>query len=609
MSVDRTENKNDRKGLAQVGYCLKYLMNFLRPYKGGLVLGLLMVVVANITFAVMPVVEGEMTTQLFSDGEAILKGVEGAHVHFDVIFGIMGTLVIIYIIKTVSQLITAVFLTRVLHQAMCDIRNALQKKIQRLPVRYFDDHAFGDVLSCVTNDVDTLSNALQETLQRVLAAILTFIFVIGMMFYIHTILACIAILIIPLSLIVTRFFVTRSQKLFDTQQETLGELNGTITEMYGGFNEIILYNRQKMALDKFHDVNDRMRKASFRAQFASSLISPCISLITYLIIGSVAVMGCLFVMNGTLLLGNLQAFVRYIWQINDPLSQISQLSSQVQSAFAAMGRIFNLMDEEEEVQNGKVEIRPDKVRGEVTFDHVVFGYDDETLMRDVNFQAKPGKMVAIVGPTGAGKTTLMNLLLRFYDVKGGAIKIDGIDIRDMNREELRQLFSLVLQDTWLFKGSIYDNIHYGRLTARKDEVISAAKMANVHHFIKTLTGGYNFEINEESSNISQGEKQLLTIARAILKDPRIIILDEATSSVDTRLEKMLQDAMHKVMDGRTSFVIAHRLSTVRNADLILVVDHGDIVEQGTHEELLAKKGVYENLYHSGTSLANHQPVC
>ncbi|MBD8967106.1 MAG: ABC transporter ATP-binding protein [Coprococcus catus] len=584
-------------------------MNFLRPYKGGLILGLLMVVVANITFAVMPVVEGEMTTQLFSDGEAILKGVEGAHVHFDVIFGIMGTLVIIYIIKTVSQLITAVFLTRVLQQAMCDIRNALKKKIQRLPVRYFDDHAFGDVLSCVTNDVDTLSNALQETLQRVLAAILTFIFVIGMMFYIHTILACIAILIIPLSLIVTRFFVTRSQKLFDTQQETLGELNGTITEMYGGFNEIILYNRQKMALDKFHDVNDRMRKASFRAQFASSLISPCISLITYLIIGSVAVTGCLFVMNGTLLLGNLQAFIRYIWQINDPLSQISQLSSQVQSAFAAMGRIFNLMDEEEEVQNGKVEIRPDKVRGEVTFDHVVFGYDDETLMRDVNFQAKPGQMVAIVGPTGAGKTTLMNLLLRFYDVKGGAIKIDGIDIRDMNREELRQLFSLVLQDTWLFKGSIYDNIHYGRLTARKDEVISAAKMANVHHFIKTLTGGYNFEINEESSNISQGEKQLLTIARAILKDPRIIILDEATSSVDTRLEKMLQDAMHKVMDGRTSFVIAHRLSTVRNADLILVVDHGDIVEQGTHEELLAKKGVYENLYHSGTSLANHQPVC
>ena len=579
-------------------------MTFLSPYKGGLILGLLMVVVANITFAVMPLVEGQMTTQLFSDGEAILKGVEGAHVHFDVIFGIMGTLVVIYIIKTVSQLITAVFLTKVLQQAMCDIRNTLQKKIQRLPVRYFDNHAFGDVLSCVTNDVDTLSNALQETLQRVLAAILTFIFVIGMMFYINIVLACIALLIIPLSLIVTRFFVTRSQKLFDTQQQTLGELNGTITEMYGGFNEIILYNRQQTAVDKFHDVNGRMRNASFKAQFASSLISPCISLITYLIIGSVAVTGCLFVMNGTLLLGNLQAFIRYIWQINDPLSQISQLSSQVQSAFAAMGRIFTLLDEEEEAQEGTVSIQPEEIRGEVTFDHVVFGYDDETLMRDVNFEAKTGQMVAIVGPTGAGKTTLMNLLLRFYDVKGGAIRIDGIDIRDMDREELRQLFSLVLQDTWLFKGSIYDNIHYGRLGARRDEVISAAKMANVHHFIKTLTGGYNFEVNEESTNISQGEKQLLTIARAILKDPRIIILDEATSSVDTRLEKMLQEAMHRVMDGRTSFVIAHRLSTVRNADLILVVDHGDIVEQGTHEELLAKKGVYEKLYHSGTSLAN-----
>ena len=602
MSVNQTENK--RKGIHQSGYCLKYLMTFLSPYKGGLILGLLMVVVANITFAVMPLVEGQMTTQLFSDGEAILKGVEGAHVHFDVIFGIMGTLVVIYIIKTVSQLITAVFLTKVLQQAMCDIRNTLQKKIQRLPVRYFDDHAFGDVLSCVTNDVDTLSNALQETLQRVLAAILTFIFVIGMMFYINIVLACIALLIIPLSLIVTRFFVTRSQKLFDTQQQTLGELNGTITEMYGGFNEIILYNRQQTAVDKFHDVNGRMRNASFKAQFASSLISPCISLITYLIIGSVAVTGCLFVMNGTLLLGNLQAFIRYIWQINDPLSQISQLSSQVQSAFAAMGRIFTLLDEEEEAQEGTVSIQPEEIRGEVTFDHVVFGYDDETLMRDVNFEAKTGQMVAIVGPTGAGKTTLMNLLLRFYDVKGGAIRIDGIDIRDMDREELRQLFSLVLQDTWLFKGSIYDNIHYGRLGARRDEVISAAKMANVHHFIKTLTGGYNFEVNEESTNISQGEKQLLTIARAILKDPRIIILDEATSSVDTRLEKMLQEAMHRVMDGRTSFVIAHRLSTVRNADLILVVDHGDIVEQGTHEELLAKKGVYEKLYHSGTSLAN-----
>lgn len=599
MSDKKNKNQTGRSG---VGYCLKYLMKFLKPYRAGLVLGLLMIVVANVTFAVNPVVEGRMTTQLYSDGEAILSGEAGAHVHFDVIFGIMKILIVIYIIKTVSQLITAVFLTRVLQQTMCDIRNALQKKIERLPVCYFDDHAFGDVLSVVTNDVDTLGNALQQTLQRVIGAVLTFIFAISMMLYINVFMTCIALVIIPLTVLVTKFFVTRTQKLFDTQQNTLGELNGTITEMYSGFNEIILYNRQEMAVDRFHDVNGRMREASFKAQFASSLISPCISLITYLAIGTVAVAGCIFVIDGIVPLGNLQAFIRYIWQINDPLSQISQLSAQVQSAFAAMGRIFNLLDAKEEAQNGSVTVHPEDIRGHVTFEHVSFGYEDELLMEDVSFEAKPGQMVALVGSTGAGKTTLMNLLLRFYDVRGGSIKIDGTDIRDMNRDELRQLFSLVLQDTWLFKGSIYDNIHYGRLSARRDEVVDAARLANVHHFIQTLPGGYDFEMNEESSNISQGEKQLLTIARAILKDPRIIILDEATSSVDTRIERMLQDAMNKVMSGRTSFVIAHRLSTIRNADLILVIDNGNIVEQGTHEELLAKKGVYEKLYRSGTDI-------
>lgn len=598
MLVKKKEKKVQNNN-SRIGYCLRCLMGFLKPYKAGLILGLLMIVVANVTFALNPIVEGQMTTQLYKDGEAILAGEAGAHVHFDVILRIMGILSVIYIIKTVSQLITAVFLTRVLQKTMCDIRNALQRKIQRLPVRYFDDHAFGDVLSVVTNDVDTLGNALQQTLQRMIGAVLTFIFVISMMFYINAVLACMALVIIPLTILVTRFFVTRTQKLFDIQQNTLGELNGTITEMYSGFNEIILYNKQQMAVDKFHDVNGRMRKASFQAQFASSLISPCISLITYLAIGCVAVTGCIFVMNGVMPLGNLQAFIRYIWQINDPLSQISQLSSQVQSAFSAMSRIFVLLDAEEEVQEGTFSVRPENVKGRVTFEHVSFGYEEELLMKDVSFEAKPGQMVALVGATGAGKTTLMNLLLRFYDVKGGSVKIDGIDIRDMNREELRQLFSLVLQDTWLFKGSIYDNIHYGRLSARRDEVIGASRLANIHHFIQTLTGGYDFEINEESSNISQGEKQLLTIARAILKDPRIIILDEATSSVDTRIEKMLQEAMNRVMSNRTSFVIAHRLSTVRNADLILVIDNGDIVEQGTHEELLAKKGVYEKLYHSG----------
>jgi len=463
---------------------------------------------------------------------------------------------------------------------------------------YFDNHAFGDILSCVTNDVDALSNALQQALTRVFGAVLTFIFVITMMLMINPIMTAIALLIIPLSLIITKVVVSHSQKLFEKQQNTLGELNGTITEMYGGFNEIILYGKQQDAIQTFQDVNDKMCKASFKAQFVSSLISPLVSLCTYLAIGAVAVFGCVLVIEQKLHVGSLQAFIRYIWQINDPLSQISQLSSQVQSAFAGMHRIFGMLAEEEEPL-GKTEVKEvDTMKGDVKFEHVQFSYDEDLLMKDVNIDVKAGQMVAIVGPTGAGKTTLMNLLLRFYDVKGGSIKIDGVDIRDFKREDLRSLFSLVLQDTWLFHGTIYDNIRYGRLSARKDEVIEAAKMANVHHFIRTLSHGYDTELNEEANNISQGEKQLLTIARAILKDPQILILDEATSSVDTRLEKMLQSAMQRVMKNRTSFVIAHRLSTIKNADLILVLQHGDIVEQGTHESLLEKQGIYEKLYHS-----------
>lgn len=580
------------------GACIKELLKFVKPYRFKLGTALIMVIVANMTYAINPIMEGKITTQLAADAGDMLNGVAGAHVQFDIIFKIITVLICLYIVKTISQLLTAFFLTDAIQQTMHDIRNALQKKIQRLPVKYFDDHAFGDILSSVTNDVDTLSNALQQTLTRVFAAVLTFIFVISMMLYVNVWMTLVALVIIPLTILITRFFVKRSQRLFDTQQKTVGELNGTITELYGGFNEILLFNKQEDSIQQFKDVNERMAKSAFSAQFISSLISPFVSLITYLTIGAVAVLGCFFVISGTITVGNLQAFIRYIWQINDPLSQVSQLSAQVQAAFAAMNRIFTLLAADEEVSQGKVDIDVDDIKGSVTFEHVQFGYDDELLMHDVNFQVKPGQMVAIVGPTGAGKTTLMNLLLRFYDVKGGSIKIDGTDIRDMNREDLRRLFSLVLQDTWLFSGTIFDNIRYGQLTARKDEVVDAAKMANVHHYIRTLSHGYNSMINEEANNISQGEKQLLTIARAILKDPRILVLDEATSSVDTRLERMLQEAMQKVTAGRTSFVIAHRLSTIRNADLILVVNNGDIIEQGTHEELLAKKGSYEKLYHS-----------
>ena len=584
--------------------CIGQLFHYVKPYRFKLIFALAMVVVSNLTLAINPTIEGRITTQLAKDATEIIAGVTGAHVHFGIVFHIMALLGTMYVIKTASQLLTAFFLTDAIQQTMHDMRNALQMKIQKLPVKYFDNRPFGDVLSCVTNDVDTLSNALQQTLTKVFDAILTVIFVLIMMFRINGLMTIVAMIIIPLAIAITRAFVNRSQKLFDNQQKMVGEMNGTITELYTGFREIQLFNKQEDSIDKFIEVNNNMCEAAFKAQFMSSLISPCVSLVTYITIGIVSVIGCILVIGGTVSIGGLQAFVRYIWAINNPLSQVSQLSAQVQAAFSAMGRIFTLLNEQEEEQEGSVQIDEEQIEGRVTFEHVQFGYHDDLLMKDVNFEVKPGQMVAIVGPTGAGKTTLMNLLLRFYDVKGGSIKIDGIDIREMNREDLRKLFSLVLQDTWLFKGSIYDNIHYGRLDVRKDEVIDAAKMANVHHFIRTLTKGYDFPINEEANNISQGEKQLLTIARAILKNPHILILDEATSSVDTRLERMLQDAMKKVMEGRTSFVIAHRLSTIKNADLILVLKDGDIIEQGTHESLLAKKGAYEALYNSQFANSN-----
>lgn len=588
--------------------CINGMGHFISPYKGKLLVAVLATILATALYTMNPTIEGMATTQLANDASDILEGVSGAHVHFDKVFRVLAVLGSSYLTRALLLLASAFFLTNAIQQTMHDLRGALQKKIQKMPVSYFDEHAFGDVLSCVTNDVDTLSNALQQTLTRVISGILTFILAVAMMLRINLLMTMLALVIIPLVILITKVFVKRSQDLFDLQQKTVGQLNGTITELYGGFNEIISYNKQEDVARQFEDVNERMRNSAFKTQFVSSLISPCVSLVTYLTIGTCAVVGCLQVIQGVITIGQLQAFIRYVWQINDPLSQVSQLSAQVQAAFSALRRIFTLLSEEEEVQEGTVKIDKASVGGNVSFEHVRFGYDKDLLMKDVNVEVESGQTVAIVGPTGAGKTTLMNLLLRFYDVKGGAIKIDGVDIRDMKREDLRSLFSLVLQDTWLFSGSIYDNIRYGRLDARKDEIISAAKMANVHHYIRTLTKGYDSLINEEANNISQGEKQLLTIARAILKDPQILILDEATSSVDTRLERRLQEAMHRVMQGRTSFVIAHRLSTIRDADMILVLKDGDIVEQGTHEELLEKKGMYEKLYHSQFAGQNFDEV-
>lgn len=573
------------------------LKPFISPYKWEFAGAVLMVIISVVTMVSAPSVEGMITTQLASD-LSLAESIGKLQVNFDEITKIMLMLAFIYLAKTLSQVFAVIWLTNAIQHAMQDLRNALQSKIRRLPVRYFDRHQFGDVLSRITNDVDAISNALQQSFVNVVTGVLTIILALIMMFRIHVLMACIAFMIIPLSLLITVFIVRHSQKRFKAQQDALGALNGAITELYTGYNEILLFNKQQESIEKFRNLNENLRQNACTAQFVSSTIGPLNALVTYLTIGGVAVVGTIQIIHGNLSVGNLQAFVRYIWQVNDPLSQISSLSSQIQSAFAAIARVLEILEEEEEIAELNPPKHIEQVKGNVTFSHVRFGYGEEPLMKDLNVEVKSGQMVAIVGPTGAGKTTLINLLLRFYDVNGGSICIDGVDIRDMKRGELRDMFGMVLQDTWLFSGSIYDNIRYGRLDARKDEIIHAAKMANVHHFIRTLPDGYHSVINEEANNISQGEKQLLTIARAILKDPQILILDEATSSVDTRLEKMLQEAMHRVMEGRTSFVIAHRLSTIRSADLILVINDGDIVEQGTHEELMEKQGYYEKLYNS-----------
>ena len=585
------------KKLSSLKRIVSGLKPFISPYKWEFAGAVLMVIISVVTMVSAPSVEGMITTQLASD-LSLAESIGKLQVNFDEITKIMLMLAFIYLAKTLSQVFAVIWLTNAIQHAMQDLRNALQSKIRRLPVRYFDSHQFGDVLSRITNDVDAISNALQQSFVNVVTGVLTIILALIMMFRIHVLMACIAFLIIPLSLLITIFIVRHSQKRFKAQQDALGALNGAITELYTGYNEILLFNKQQQSIEKFRNLNENLRQNACTAQFVSSTIGPLNALVTYLTIGGVAVVGTIQIIHGNLSVGNLQAFVRYIWQVNDPLSQISSLSSQIQSAFAAIARVLEILEEEEEIAELNPPKHIEQVKGNVTFSHVRFGYGEEPLMKDLNVEVKSGQMVAIVGPTGAGKTTLINLLLRFYDVNGGSICIDGVDIRDMKRGELRDMFGMVLQDTWLFSGSIYDNIRYGRLNARKDEIIHAAKMANVHHFIRTLPDGYHSVINEEANNISQGEKQLLTIARAILKDPQILILDEATSAVDTRLEKMLQEAMHRVMEGRTSFVIAHRLSTIRSADLILVINDGDIVEQGTHEELMEKQGYYEKLYNS-----------
>ncbi|HBG7760073.1 TPA: ABC transporter ATP-binding protein [Clostridioides difficile] len=575
------------------------LLPFVKKYKFSFIIAIICIISAATMNALAPKTEGLIITQLTKDVISIAKGVPGASVNFDYVTKILVILACIYFANAIFTYTSSFLLTNAIQNTMRDLRNEVENKIRRLPISYFDSNSFGDILSRISNDVDTISNALQQSFMQIVNSILVIILALSMMFTINIYMALIALFIIPISYFVSKFVVKKSQSRFSLQQNALGKLNGKVQEMYTGFNEIKLYGKEEDSIKEFKKVNQELCENGFKAQFISSMMNPMVSLVTYFGIAAVAVVGSIYAVSGGITVGNLQAFVRYIWQINQPLSQMTQLSTVIQSSFAAIERVFEILDEEEEIPDVENPVKIENVKGNVTFEHVNFGYgENSTLIEDLNAEVKSGQMVAIVGPTGAGKTTLINLLMRFYDVKKGAIKIDGVDIRDMKRKDLRSMFGMVLQDTWLFNGTIFENIEYGRFGATKEEIIQAAKVANVHHFITTLPDGYNMFLNEEASNISLGEKQLLTIARAFISDPSILILDEATSSVDTRLELMLQKAMRNLMNGRTSFVIAHRLSTIRNADLILVMNNGSIIEQGNHDELMEKGGFYEKLYNS-----------
>ena len=576
---------------------IKKLMGYIGSYKYAVAVVLLFAVGSTIFSIIGPKILSKATTELFNGLMSKIRGTGG--IDFDKIGRILILLLGLYVISAVFSFIQGWIMTGVTQKLCFRFRKEISEKINRMPMKYFESKTVGEVLSRITNDVDTLGQSLNQSVTTLITSITTIIGVLIMMLTISPLMTLIAFVVLPISALLISVVIKHSQKYFFTQQEYLGKINGQVEEVFSGQNVIKVFNRENAVKEEFRKDNEVLYQSAWKSQFFSGMMQPIMMFVGNLGYVAVAVSGSLLAVKGTIEVGDIQAFIQYVKNFTQPITQVAQVSNMLQSMAAACERVFEFLEGEEEDQYVENAVQPENIQGRVSFENVAFGYNsDKIVIHNFNSEIEPGQMVAIVGPTGAGKTTMVKLLMRFYDVNSGSIKVDGHDIRDFNRSELRENFGMVLQDTWLFKGTIMENIRYGRLDATDEEVIAAAKAAHAHHFISTLPGGYQMELNEEASNVSQGQKQLLTIARAILADNRILILDEATSSVDTRTEARIQKAMNNLMKGRTSFVIAHRLSTIKDADLILVMKDGDIIEQGTHEELLEKRGFYADLYNS-----------
>lgn len=574
------------------------LWSYLKVYKFAVAFAIFLKILSVVMSVVEPFVLGLAITELTNNLLDMAKGVAGAQINVSYVGWVMILYFVRAIIYEIGSYYSNYFMTNAVQATIRDLRNELSHKINRIPVSYFDKHQFGDLLGRFTSDVEAVSNALQQSFLQVINAVFTLILVIVMVLVLNLQLGIIVVVSIPITYLSARFIVKKSQPYFKQQADALGAMNGFVQENLTGFNILKLYVREESSQEDFRQITQKLQKVGFKASFISGLMMPVLNVISDLTYLLLALLGGLQVIAGRLTVGNMQAFVQYVWQINQPIQNLTQLAGQLQSAKSSLDRIFQVLDEADEV-NDETEKLDQDLTGQVSFKDVDFQYvAAKPLIRNFNLEVKPGEMVAIVGPTGAGKTTLINLLMRFYDVTKGAITVDGHDIRHLSRQDYRKQFGMVLQDAWLYEGTIKENLRFGNLQATDEEIVEAAKAANVDHFIRTLPGGYNMEMNQESSNISLGQKQLLTIARALLANPKILILDEATSSVDTRLELLIQKAMKTLMQGRTSFVIAHRLSTIQEADKILVLKDGQIIEQGNHESLLADKGFYYDLYQS-----------